>query len=164
MKSLGNANRWRVRLRDTNDSWEGTLVAYWEVEGDPISDDYTPDEITARELLDRWAKRCSKRHEDGLVPIHWFVQSTDAAKFELMPFAYDHFRGRSSPKNFLDYFTWPEDVASGEPLNWLSLVVVDKLWNGQRADKGGFIQQATSWKPSILQPFVYLPSLLRGIR
>ncbi|NER28870.1 MAG: hypothetical protein F6J89_14840 [Symploca sp. SIO1C4] len=61
--------------------------------------------------------------------------------------------------DFLNYFTSPVHFKTGEPLNWLSLPVVDKLWNNQRADKGGFIQEATGWKPSILQPFVYLRAL-----
>jgi hypothetical protein len=33
-------------------------------------------------------------------------------------------------------------------MNWLSLPVIDKLWNETRADEGGFIQQATGLKPS----------------
>ena len=51
---------------------------------------------------------------------------------------------------------------NGERLNWLLLPVEDKLWNAKQANKGGFIQEATGWKPSILQPFVYLPALLKG--
>jgi len=47
-----------------------------------------------------------------------------------------------------------------EPLDWLTLPVVDKLWNARRADKGGFIQVATQWKPAILEPYVYLPTLV----
>jgi hypothetical protein len=44
-------------------------------------------------------------------------------------------------------------------MNWFMLPVVDKLWNSERFDKGGFIQEATGWKPSILQPCIYLPTL-----
>ncbi len=44
------------------------------------------------------------------------------------------------------FFTRPKDPETREPLDWLSLPVVDKLWNSQRAHKGGFIQQATGWK------------------
>jgi len=40
------------------------------------------------------------------------------------------------------------------------LPVQDKLWRPGQAGKGGFIQEATGWKPAILQPFVYLQSLL----
>ena len=154
-------NRWRVQHRGREMSWECSLSAYWEVMGDPISDDYTPNEISARDLLDLWVKRHSSECKDGLVPIHWFVRS-DPGKIEGMPFAYDHFRGKYHLEDFLHFYCWPTHVVTGEPLRWLSLPVVDKLWNEQRGDKGGFIQEATGWKPSILQPFVYLPSLLDG--
>ena len=155
-------NRWRVPFRGREGSWEGPLVAYWEVELDPISDDYTPDEISAQELLRKWAARVSERHPDGLIPIYWFVESREAGKFNAMPFAYDHFEGKHGIENFLDFFGWPEHAATGEPLNWLRLPVVDKRWNKRQANKGGFIQEATSWKPSILQPYVYLRALLRA--
>jgi len=40
--------------------------------------------------------------------------------------------------------------------NGLCIVV---HWNARRGDKGGFIQEATGWKPSILQPFVSVETL-----
>lgn len=153
-------NRWRVRFRRSDSSWEGPLVAYWEVELDPMSDDYTPDEISAQELLRKWAARVSKKHPNGLIPIHWFVESREEAKFAAMAFAYDHFEGKYTIENFLDFFGWLEHAVTGEPLNWLTLPVAEKLWNTRQANKGGFIQEATGWKPSILQPYVYLPALL----
>ena len=154
-------NRWWVQFRGRDKRWECSLSAYWEVAGDPISDNYTPDEISAPDLLALWAKRYRREHKGGLVPIHWFVQS-DAGQFETMPFAYNHFGGKYQLEDFLHFYRWPVHAVSGQPLNWLSLPVVDKLWNEQGGDKGGFIQEATGWKPSILQPFVYLPSLLDG--
>ena len=155
-------NRWRVRFKGSGGSWEGPLVAYWEIELDPMSDDYTPDEISARELLDKWAARVSEKRPDGLIPIYWFVESREAAKFEEMPFQYDHFEGKYKREGFLDFYGWPVHVVTGEPLNWLTLPVADKLWNKRHADSGGFIQEATGWKPSILQPHVYLSALLRA--
>ena len=151
--------KWRRRGRDSDARWEDSPVAYWEVMGDPISDDYTPDEITAAELLDMWAKRYSEKYTDGLVPIWWSVRGTKTAVAESMPFAYTPWE---LPEHFLTHYTWPKEAATGRPLNWLSLPVVDKRWNKKHADKGGFIQEATGWKPSILQPFVYLPSLLNA--
>ena len=160
-----NLNRWRVRFLNKDDSWEGSLAAYWEVEGDPISDDYTPKEVSALLLLQRWANGCKEAYANGLIPIHWFVWSVDAGKFESMPFQYDHLADvREYPKeDFLSFYGWPINVMSGHLLNsWFSLPVVDKLWNEHHAAKGGFIQEATGWKPSVLQPFVYLPSLLEA--
>jgi hypothetical protein len=49
---------------------------------------------------------------------------------------------------------------TGARLNWLTLPVVDKGWNEAQNDKGGFIQEATGWKPSALQRTVNMPTLL----
>jgi hypothetical protein len=161
-------NLWRVRFkRDVagrpNDFWEGPIVAYWEVYYDPISDDYTTREIDARTLLRRWAERVKDTHPDDLVPIYWSAWSEEAAKFEAMPFQFLHGRDNDA-EDFLTFYHWPENAKTGAPLNWLSLPVVDKFWNEERGgDKGGFIQEATGWKPSILQPFVYLPALMRSL-
>ena len=63
-------------------------------------------------------------------------------------------------EDFLTFFSWPMHAVTGQPLNWHSLPVVDQYWNASRADKGGFVQEATGWKPGILQPHVYLPTLI----
>jgi hypothetical protein len=152
---------WEVRSRRGGDAFEAALVAYWEVSMDPISDDYTPREISAADLFDRWARTVTPKFPNGLIPVYWSVQAPDAGICEVLPFQFDH----CSPplgEDFLTYFNWPVDARSGDPLNWLELPVVDKLWNARRAEKGGFIQQATGWKPSIFQSYVYLPSLIRS--
>ncbi len=153
---------WHVRSRRTALEWDGELVARWEAAHDPISDDYTPAEISARDLLARWADQVKKEYPNGLVPVYWYVESPGHAKFERMPFQFPHHAGRS--EDFLTFYTWPEEAKTHESLNWLTLPVADKRWNKQRGDKGGFIQEATGWKPSILQPFVYLPTLLEAVR
>lgn len=38
------------------------------------------------------------------------------------------------------------EAKTDNPLNWLGLPVVDKLWRSRRANEGGFIQEATGWK------------------
>lgn len=155
---------WKVHARASDYEWIGHLVAYWEVALDPISDNYTPSETDAKRLLELWAKRALKEYPNGLIPIHWFVKCVGEGKLELMPFQFKHLSGALRDEDFLIRFSWPIHVETEEPLNWLKLPVVDKLWAEQRADKGGFIQQATGWKPSILQPYVYLPALTRTIR
>lgn len=156
---------WRVCNHQTGYEWQGPLVAVWEVNMDPMSDDYTPDDIDASELLRLWAGQVRKLHPDELIPIFWYVESLGQGKFEQMPFQYQHGQDRSTPtEDFLLFNTWPVDSKTGKPLNWLTLPVIDKRWNKTHADKGGFIQEATGWKPSILQPTIYLPTLLSVFR
>ncbi len=151
---------WKVTSRQGGHEWSGPLIAYWEVDRDPISDDYTPQEINAAELLSRWVQKVRGAYPDDLIPIHWFVEISEQGKFERMPFQFHPAAsGRGSLEDFLSFYSWPINAQSGEPLNWLTLPVADKRWNSKWADKGGFIQEATGWKPAILQPFVFLPSL-----
>lgn len=163
LQRLSGTTMWRFHGRQYHDpeGRVGELFAYWEVESDPISDDYTTDEISAQELLDMWVAKVAPHHPDGLIPITWHVEGPDVAVGEVMPFQYEHFEG-SLDEDFLTFFTWPVNAATGARLNWFELPVVDKLWRPGSAEKGGFIQEATGWKPSILQPFLYLPSLLNS--
>jgi hypothetical protein len=154
---------WRVRSLGSDYEWEGVLVVYWEVSLDPISDDYPPREIDTRELFCIWEKRVHEKYRNGLIPIHWFVEYREQGKFEYMPFQFKHFPNYPR-EDFLTFFAWPINSETGEPLNWLTLPVVGKLWNSRRADKGGFIQQTTGWKPAILQLYVYLPALAGALR
>ena len=151
---------WKVRSRDSDFEWEGALEAYWEVSSDPISDNYSPDEISAHDLFDIWARKVSGEFSNGLVPVHWFVQCISQGKFSSMPFQFEHYPEFSSLENFLTLYTWPVHPVTATRLDWLALPIVDKSWNAKRADKGGFIQEATGWKPSPLQPYVYLPALI----
>ncbi|WP_229919816.1 hypothetical protein [Streptomyces minutiscleroticus] len=60
--------------------------------------------------------------------------------------------GQYKEENFLTHYRPSIDAATGEPINWLRLPVLDRGWNAATADKGGFIQEATGWKPAPLQP------------
>lgn len=150
---------WTFRRLESDFSWEGPLLAYWEVLLDPISDAYTPAGISAADLLDRWAREARRECPGGLVPIFWFLECASQIKFEPLPFQL-HLAPGAAEKDFLSFYTWPVNAKTGEDLNWLTLPVVDKWWNSARCTTGGFIQEATGWKPAILQPFVYLPALL----
>lgn len=151
---------WRVRSKQASDyTWESPLAACWEALLDPISDAFTPTDKTAGELLKLWAAEVMAERPDGLIPIYWYVKGE--GQLDYMPFQYEHHP--DTPRdNFLTYNTWPLDASTAEPLNWFELPVVDKLWAAGSVAKGGFIQQATHWKPAILQPFVFLPALLRA--
>jgi hypothetical protein len=154
---------WKFCNLRSDDEREGVLMAYWEVSLDPMSDDYTPEEISACELFKQWIQKVRNKYPKNLIPIHWPVECTAQAVFEYMPFQFEHLTKRRN-EDFLTFFTWPLNSATGERLNWLTLPVVDKLWNSKQADKGGFIQEATGWEPAILQPYIYLPSLSSILR
>lgn len=149
---------WNLRRHDVERT--GDLTLYWEANGDPVSDDYYSDDTSARELWRIWRKRypvderAEERWGKGAVRISWFV---GGEVFEAAPHAIN--LSDYDPETFLDTFTTPIDVTTGEPIQWTRLPVEDKLWNENRADKGGFIQEATGWKPSPLQP-VFWPDQL----
>jgi hypothetical protein len=144
---------WHVKSLKSGYSRVTSLFAYWEIALDPISDYFTPQEKSAEELFAMWVSKVTDKYADGFIPIYWFVRGRTL--FEYMPF--QHHRPRA---DFLTYFSWPVNKKTGERLNWLSLKVVEKLWDDTHCDKGGFIQQVTGWKPGILQPYVDLKSLI----
>lgn len=47
---------WKFKNLRSGYEREGMLMAYWEVHLDPMSDDYTPQEVDARELFHKWEK------------------------------------------------------------------------------------------------------------
>jgi hypothetical protein len=152
-------SQWKFRKGTGGNEDQGQLTARWEVNFDPISDDYTPSDISASELFDIWVKVVGGKYPHDLIPIYWSVLCPERKLFETMPFQYSDFDKGVISETFLTHFTWPIDLQTGDELNWLTLPVDDKLWNDARGDKGGFIQEATGWKPSILQPYVYLTAL-----
>jgi hypothetical protein len=126
------------------------LVRY----NDALSDDYDSDEIDARGLWRIWrersptGERAETRWGEGAVRLSGLV-SGDAA-FGCAPFAVDISGYESEP--FLDHYTVPIEVATGDPIQWMRLAIGDKWWRDGRNDKGGVSQEATGWKPSPLQP------------
>jgi hypothetical protein len=145
--------QWRFKSLESGVEFEMPLSLYWEINGDPITDDYTPEEISARELWDLWVER----YGSNVMPIMWMVHGDAKAEFappSLQPQLRDLLSRdlkSDSEEGFLAYYPWPVDSATGEHLRWSSLPVEDKLWRPGNATKGGFIQEATGWKPSPLQ-------------
>jgi len=152
---------WRFNSKCGGSESTTDLSVYWEVHLDPISDDYTPDEITASALFRTWVRQVEADPwvKNGLVPIYWYVVGNGV--MESCPFQYLHSKWH---EDFLNFYSWPEASDTGEPLNWATLPVKDKFWCDTKISKGGFIQEHTSWKPSILQPFVFLGSLIQNTR
>lgn len=157
---------WKFQHRQQGHEIRTELELYWEVLGDPISDDYTREEADARQLWRLWLNRSGRGEYDpklgpGWVPIYWSVQSSggDPGILEYAPYSY---AAQRPDRDFLTQFTWPRDDRTGEDVKWPALPVCDKFWNAERADKGGFFQEATGWKPGAYQPLVHIPSLARA--
>ncbi|MFD6921300.1 hypothetical protein ACFV99_13945 [Streptomyces sp. NPDC059944] len=135
-------SRWTFSNRLSRHEFTVPLRLYWEVNGDPLTDDYTPDDMNAAELWEMWFSRYWKGDP---AKIYWFISGGQV--FEGAPFS-NNIGGHD---HFLTHFTWPVNSVSGEPVNWVRLPVRDKLWNKDHGDKGGFIQELTGWKPSPFQ-------------
>jgi hypothetical protein len=161
-------NAWTFSSRDSGHTRTSELRLGWELNGDPISDNFTPDEIDAEDLLRLWIKKyfpdagAERLYGAGMVSIGWFIDGADSGTFETAPFTAHVFQP-ATHEDFLSFYTWPRHADTGEPLNWLTLPVRDKLWTAKRSDKGGFFQQATGWKPAPLQPAVHVPGLLAAV-
>lgn len=142
------------------------LALSYEIRGTSMSDDYLPSEKNAVELLREWIEHCypdehaEQRYGPGMVSIYWGVMGiAEAGIGEVAPFqAHDQGAG-----DFLTSFTWPVDVDTGEKINWMTMPVSDRAWISDEADKGGFIQQATGWKPAPLQSALHLPGLIAAV-
>jgi hypothetical protein len=131
----------------------GKLQIYWEVDYDSFSDQYDVEEISCYDLLRLWYKRVIVSHPSRMVPIYWYVVGD--GKFEALP---------NQPWN--QCYGWDERYRTYEsdtlmPINWGDLRIVDKYWTIGGSIKGGFLQSATGWKPSYLQPTVFADGLLR---
>lgn len=159
-----SAAEWTFESRRSGYRRTVPLGLYWELDGDPMSDDWRIEEIGARDLYDQWRRRYPMDHNaealwgPGAYEIHWFVVGPGVIELAPLP----KLRASGLP-NFLDSFTWPNNPNTGS-LRWTRLPVVDKGWSAQAlndglATKGGFIQEATGWKPSALQRMVNITEL-----
>lgn len=142
------------------------LWLYWELDGDPMSDDYTTDEVDAIELWNMWRRNYPKfASTDGpkIAKIWWFVMGPGVVEIAPLadPYGEDPWLHR---KNFLTGYTWPYNPTTERPLRWTELHIADKVWRTGTlppgvVTKGGFIQEVTGWKPSPYQPFVDIAHL-----
>jgi predicted GIY-YIG superfamily endonuclease len=132
------------------------LILSYELNGDPITDDYLPEEITADELLNRWLRNYA---EDQHKPMRvwWFVYGPAIAEFAVPYEIY-----QPDMPHFLRYYSQPLDPQTHDPVQLHELPVMDKRWDHIRGDKGGFIQAATGWKPRALQEWVTPAEILNN--
>lgn len=143
---------WTYRSRVTDTVRTGELTLHWHVEGAAISDGYFYSDKDEFALFDLWAER--GRNEE--VAITWTV----GEEGEVVPFQL-HLGDKE--EGFLDFWTHPVDEETGAYLNWLTLPVADGVWNSSDTTSGGFIQEATGWKPSPLQPTVLIRALHQAV-
>ncbi|MFD8782592.1 hypothetical protein [Kitasatospora sp. NPDC059599] len=157
-------------LRHPTTTFRIPLHYQWEPDGGWITDDYDPEDISARQLWDQWVKqvdtRLSARNDQarpGDVIISWYVtgQGQDHGVFEGPPFELPSLTSYTIPENFSTFFSTPLHAETGEPINWLRLPVLDLGWNSHHSDKGGFVQEVLGWKPSPLQPTMNVRDLAR---
>lgn len=168
VQPYGPGTRWTFSYKENHFEQTEELALYAEPDGSPISDDYLPEEITAAELWRMWVTQYADLYHEkwpalyapGVVPILWTVtRPTMSGIFEAAPHMVDRppipeeYRWMGDTReDFLTHFTHPVHAVTGERLNWLRLPVMDRGWNETASHKGGFIQEATGWKPSPLQP------------
>lgn len=159
--------QWTFQARGTSYNQTVELALLPELDGDHLTDEYVPADITAPELWAMWVKKFADAqhkarpddYDPGEVRIHWTVTTPSRGNvFELAPHSYDTRAARTSPytphDNFGTIYNPPVHAVTGEPMNWLRLPVLDRGWNDTVGNKGGFIQEVTGWKPSPLQPTV----------
>lgn len=172
---------WTFTNRHSQYARTTPLWLSWEVACDPITDDYLPDEITPEDLWRRWLDYHSADEKaeaifgHGAFEISWFVEGPGTCEgaplcdtristhyMRQHPDAWDDEQSIAEcleERHFLHHFTWPRDPTTGVRLQWSRLPVIDKVWRTKNLPdphtlKGGFIQEATGWKPAPLQPFV----------
>ncbi|MFB8038992.1 hypothetical protein ACFC5Z_40075 [Streptomyces sp. NPDC056004] len=178
----GPGNRWTFKYKQSRFEQTHELALIAEPTGAAITDDYDPDETSAQELWKLWARQQADRmhkewpelYRSGEVHINWGVTCPDRTtisehapharpwpnprRSDMNPTqkaAYDMLYGGDPDayrEDFLTHYTHPVHAVTGERINWLRLPVIDLGWNTSASDRGGFIQEATGWKPSPLQP------------
>lgn len=171
-------NLWRLVPVGAGEALTAPLRLSWEVDGSSLSGDYLPPGFTeppalpgwetprlsAAELLQLWSDGFGLGAGIEQAPIIWSVESFtvgtlyDVGFSEFAP--YQPKPGLFGSLDLLDYFKHPVQAETGEPLNFLRLPVRNLAWSERWADTGGFVQEATSWLPSPLQPTAPVAALL----
>jgi hypothetical protein len=188
---------WSFTHHDSGYQHTVPLALVWEISHDWITDDYVPEETSAEEMWRIWLDAYPREEAaeaifgPGARSIRWFVEgpghfegapgADTRVEAEMWRQSGDYTEAQTAEwladSGFLRHFTWPVSPETGRRVAWKSLPVIDKLWRTSdwpplAWHKGGFIQEATGWKPGALQPYVdirhiasaaglYLPEQLR---
>ena len=136
------------------------LWLYWEVNGDPITDDYYVEERSAQQLYRDWRRKVKSSRER----VYWYVEG-DGVFESAQPGMYDvDVIDPSRDHWFGSYYQQPLEERSRAIVPLQCLPVIDKHWcssaiGGEVGMKGGFMQEATGWKPQPFQRWVDLDDL-----
>jgi predicted GIY-YIG superfamily endonuclease len=146
-----DSGQWTFRSLRSGYEFRKDLVLYPELDCSAMVDDVY--ELDGEGQLEEYVQYLERRHPEWLaadaVPIVWSVHSNWHGVFEAAPFAHSYIG-----MDFLTHFTWPEDAATGEPLDWYALPVVN--------DRFPEFAKALAWTPSPLQPTCPLASIVRS--
>lgn len=174
---------WEWRSRSTGVLRRGPLYLHWKADGDEVGHACDPAEIDAASVWALWLDKLAATDRldtiagPGWVRLYWFARGLRVGSFPTVspdvagdmlttPEMVDTFNTErflmAKHQAFLDHFTWPVEAATGMPVNWLRLPVPDKYWNTDRVSSGGFVQEATGWKPAPLQPFIHIPTMAQS--
>ena len=127
----------------------GQFLARYEVSHADTLLDFEP-ELDAGDAFDRWAKKVLENNSSGLVKLDWLVEMPEQDfKPEFFPGQYEQ-----EGSDFLTYFSNPINEQTGQLLDWGTVPVKKLRWNKKQKDAGGFIEEATGWKPSLLQSHI----------
>ncbi|GGP83728.1 hypothetical protein ACWDY7_26770 [Streptomyces calvus] len=170
---------WTFRsLKSRHEQTEELALSWLPGRSSHLTDSHLPEETPATALWQKWLKEANHYHEQwpdlfrpGEVHLAWKVITAPPATHGIIegaPYTRDERRMRAEThtddlrETFLTWYTHPVHAESGERLNWLRLPVADRGWNDDRADPGGFVQEATGWKPSPLQLAMDVVQVARG--
>lgn len=155
-------NKWNIRAKSGYQHTAIALELVFEPDLATISDNYTPDEISAHDLFRIWANKAEEQFGD-IVPIYWyasgdgiFEQAPHCHASKVLSEKYD-----SRKEDLYAYYTRPVHAETSEPINWSRVPIPVGTWapGGQHLSKCDYIVNATGWMPSPLQPSVSLAFL-----
>jgi hypothetical protein len=157
---------WTVENRDGKYTRDTTLWLEYEVAGSIMGDDYSLNDMSPDEMFREYVREFTDSKLDsendlpsGYAHITWSVIGKDLGP-ELAPFQPDRWPSMPEYEDYLTFFKWPVNAATGERADFLTMPVRSMQWNRTQRDRGGFIEEATGWKPAALQPCVFLPGVL----
>lgn len=125
------------------------LCLDYEVNCSSMSDDWIVDEIDAFDLFDMWFDRYYDKFS-GQAPIYWFVAGPSVFESAIPQFgpAWD------------SYYYPPIEASTGRRVPLCALPVRREHWCEKASDKGGFIEEATRWRPTPFTTSVSMDMLM----